>query len=75
MAVFKVPVAVGMVVQMAVRMAVFVFVLKLADGVAAPLPEGIGETVQIAQPGILHKGGCGLFLDNMPLVHDHGPAG
>ena len=62
----------GMAVQMAMVVAVFVFMLERADGVAAFLPEGIGETVQIPQPGILYKGRGGLLLDDLSLVHDQG---
>ena len=49
----SVPMRMGM--QMAVGVMVLMFVLQGSDGVAAPLPEGKGEPVEISETPILQE--------------------
>lgn len=68
-------VAVGVRVQVLVRMAVLVFVLQLPDGVAAVSAVDEGEAVEAAQGLVLHEFPGGKVEGNPALVHDQGPAG
>ena len=62
-----VPMGVGM--HMTMDMVVLVFVLEPMDGLAAALPIGKGQTVEIAQALILEKDPGRHILQNASLVH------
>ena len=70
---FAVPMGMGM--QVAMDMVVFMFMLQGMDGLAAALPECIGQAVEIAQALILEKSAGRHILQNAPLMHHQGAPG
>jgi hypothetical protein len=68
-------VAVGVIMDMPVGMAVFVFMLQLPDGCGRALAVGKRQAVETAKFVILHENRGGQIPDDTALVHYQGAMG